>query len=197
MKKNRIRIKWEVFMKKYPGIAQFMVFFIVCNGVTVLQMILMPMFKWIFSFTPLVNVDFQVLQVGHNLNGSPYFIFDYAGGAIENGGGGGIAYFLAVEFTMAIAQVVNFYTQRKVTFKSTGNIVKAAVWYIVAYIIITMGAAALQGIYKIPLYRTVMEIFGAKLGTVAADILTMLINCTISFWVFYAIMGWIFKTKKS
>ena len=63
MKKNRIRIKWEVFMKKYPGIAQFMVFFIVCNGVTVLQMILMPMFKWIFSFTPLVNVDFQVLQV--------------------------------------------------------------------------------------------------------------------------------------
>jgi hypothetical protein len=75
-----------------------------------------------------VNVDFQVLQVGHNLNGSPYFIFDYAGGAIENGGGGGIAYFLAVEFTMAIAQVVNFYTQRKVTFKSTGNIVKAAVW---------------------------------------------------------------------
>ena len=42
-----------------------------------------------------------------------------------------------------------------------------------------------------------MEIFGAKLGTVAADILTMLINCTISFWVFYPIMGWIFKTKKS
>ena len=90
-----------------------------------------------------------------------------------------------------------FIPREKVTFKSTGNIVKAAVWYIVAYIIITMGAAALQGIYKIPLYRTVMEIFGAKLGTVAADILTMLINCTISFWVFYPIMGWIFKTKKS
>lgn len=48
----------------------------VCNGVTVLQMILMPVFKRLFGMTPLADTTFRVLQVGQNLNGSPYYVFD-------------------------------------------------------------------------------------------------------------------------
>lgn len=183
------------FWKNHPLIAQFLMFFIVCNGVTVLQMILMPVFKWIFGHTQLVEISFQVLRVGTNLNGSPYYIFDYASGAIETGGGGGLAYFLAVELTMAIAQVVNFITQRKVTFKATGNVWKAAVWYVLAYVIVTIGAAALQGLYKAPLYRFLIDALGSGTGTTAADLITMVINCAISFWVFFPIMKFIFKQK--
>ena len=186
---------WGGFSKKHPGIAQFVLFFVVCNGVTVLQLIMMPVFKWLFGFTPMVDTDFQIFRIGNNVDGSPYYIFDYAAGAIENGGGGGLAYFIAVELTMAIAQVINFFTQRKVTFKAVGNVWKAAGWYALAYIIITIGAAALQGLYKAPLYQLMIQIMGNGTGTTVADLVTMLINCAISFWVFFPIMKLIFKQK--
>lgn len=186
---------WGRFKDKHPGIAQFVVFFIISNGVTVLQMILMPLIKWMFGFTSLVSTNFQVLQVGHNLNGSAYYVFDYAAGSIVNGGGGGLAYFLAVEITLLIAQIINFFLQRKVTFKSNTGIAKAAFWYFIAWVIISVGAAALQGLYKTPIYDLCMNAFGQSAGMTVADIVTMLINCVISFWVFFPIMKVIFKEK--
>lgn len=190
---NPIVRVWKNFSKKYPTIAQFLVFFIVSNGVTALQMVLMPLFKWGFGFTSLVDTNFQILQCG-TVGGSPYYVFDYAAGAIAEGGGGGLAYFLAVEITMAIAQVINFFLQRNVTFKSNGSVAKAAFWYVLAYIIISIGAAALQGFYKDPIYGFFQNLMGGA-GVTVADIVTMVINCAISFWVFFPIFKVIFKQE--
>lgn len=186
---------WHAFETKHHGIAEFIMFFVVCNAVTVLQLILMPVLKAVFGMTTLVDTNFQVLPVGSDVDGSPYYVFDYAAGDIASGGGGGLAYFLAVEITMAIAQVINFITQRKVTFKATGNVWKAAAWYVLAYVVITIGAAALQGLYKAPLYGWCIDVMGAGAGATVADVVSMLINCAISFWVFYPIMKLIFKQK--
>jgi len=187
---------WGTFKSKHPEIAQFIVFFIISNGVTVLQMVLMPLIKYLFGFTPLVSTSFQVLPVGHNLDGGIYYVFDYAAGNIASGGGGGLAYFLAVEITLLIAQVINFFLQRNVTFKSNTSVVRAAVWYFIAWVIISVGAAALQGLYKTPIYTFFMNSLGSGAGTTVADIITMLINCVISFWVFYPILKVIFKEKE-
>lgn len=186
---------WGRFSEKHQGIAQFLVFFLISNGVTVLQMILMPLIKYIFSFTSLVTTNFQVLPVGHNLDGSIYYVFDYAAGLISDGGGGGLAYFLAVEITLLIAQVINFFLQRNVTFKSNTSVKKAATWYFIAWVIISVGAAALQGLYKTPIYTFSMNVLGTGMGTIVADVITMLINSTVSFWVFFPIMKVIFKQK--
>ena len=175
---------------------QFIIFFIISNGVTVLQMILMPLIKYIFGFTALVNTAFQIIPVGHNLDGSIYYVFDYAAGAIGNGGGGGAAYFLAVEITLLIAQIINFFLQRNVTFQSKTSIGKAAFWYFVSWVIISIGAAALQGLYKMPVYAFLMNKCGESFGMMIADIVTMLINCVISFWVFFPVMKIIFREKK-
>lgn len=188
---------WSEFKEKHPGIAQFIVFFIISNGVTVLQMILMPLIKYLFGFTSLVSTAFQILPVGHNLDGSVYYVFDYAAGSIAGGGGGGLAYFLAVEITLLLAQIINFFLQRNVTFKSNTSVVKAAVWYFIAWVIISIGAAALQGLYKTPIYNFCMNLMGQGAGMTVADIITMLINCVISFWVFFPIMKIIFKEKKA
>lgn len=192
---SSIKRVWQGFSEKHPNIAQFLVFFVVSNGVTVLQMVMMPLIKYFFGFTPLVDTNFQVLQVGHNIDGSLFYVFDYAAGAIANGGGGGLAYFLAVEISLGIAQIINFFVQRKVTFKSNSNIWKAAFWYIIAYIIISIGAAALQGLYKVPIYNFFMNALGSGLGITVADIITMIINCAISFWVFFPIFKVIFKQE--
>jgi len=191
---EKAKIWWGGFVQKHPTLAQFLVFFLVSNGVTVLQMILMPAIKAGFGATSLVDTGFQVLRCG-SVGGEPYYVFDYAPGAISQGGGGGLAYFLAVEITMAIAQVINFFLQRNVTFKSNGSVARAAMWYVIAYIIISIGAAALQGFYKDPIYGFCQNLLGGT-GVMVADVITMLINCAISFWVFFPIFKVIFKQKQ-
>lgn len=190
---NPIVAGWKRFAAKHETIAQFLVFFVVSNGVTVLQMIMMPVLKSIFGMTNLVDTGFQVLHCG-SVGGSPYYVFDYAAGSIGGGGGGGLAYFLAVEITMLIAQVINFFLQRKVTFKSNSSLAKAAFWYVIAYLIISIGAAALQGLYKDPIYRFFQNVMGSA-GITVADVVTMIINCAISFWVFFPIFKVIFKEE--
>ena len=91
--------------------AQFIIFFILSNGITVLQLVLMPAFKAVFAHTSLVDTAFQFLPVGVS-HGHTVFLFDYPAGSMSVGGGGGLAYFLAVEITLLIAQVINFFAQR-------------------------------------------------------------------------------------
>ncbi|MCM3700271.1 hypothetical protein [Paenibacillus macerans] len=187
---------WARYKEKHPHIAQFLIFFILSNGITVLQLFLMPAFKSLFARTSLVNSNFQILQFGHNFDGSLYYVFDYAAGPLAAGGGGGLAYFLAVQITIAIAQILNFFAQRSITFKSNSNIWQAAFWYVVAYIVITLGAAAAQGFYKAPIYNLFINTWGwGATGETTADVITMIINSAISFWVFFPIFKIIFKQE--
>lgn len=188
-----IRQAWRRLEEKRPGTAQFLMFFLLSNGVTVLQLALMPIFRSIFNGTSLVETDFQVLQVGSQVDGSPYFIFDYPAGELPLGGGG-LAYFLAVQITIGIAQVINFFAQRNITFKATNSVRKAAMWYLIAYILITFAAAAAQGFYKAPIYNLMMDTWGlGGTGETIADVVTMIINSAIAFWIFFPIFKVIFK----
>jgi putative flippase GtrA len=191
---DRLRRSWRSFAEKRPGIAQFLVFFVLSNGITVLQLALMPLIKWVFGMTSLVDTAFQVWPIGANVDGSQYFIFDYAAGALPSGGGG-LAYFLAVQITLLIAQVINFFAQRNITFKSNSSVGKAAAWYAIAYVIITIVAAALQGLYKAPIYDLFIDTWGlGGTGETLADFVTMIINSAISFWVFFPIFKVIFRS---
>ncbi len=187
---------WNNYTEKHPNIAQFLMFFLLSNGVTVLQIIIMPLFKSLLGNTSLVDTSFQVIQLGNNFDGSAYYVFDYAAGALSAGGGGGLAYFLAVQMSIAIAQIINFFAQRNITFKSNSNIWQAAFWYVIAYIIISLGAAAAQGLYKAPIYNLLMNTWGmGSAGETTADVISMIINSAISFWVFFPIFKIIFKQK--
>lgn len=184
---------WNNFKIKHPGLAQFLVFFVLSNGVTILQMVLMPILRNSFSGTSLIHTTFQVLPVGQNLDGSQYYIFNYAAGPVAaDGTGGGLAYFLAVQISMAIAQIINFFAQRNITFKSNSSVGKAAFWYVLAYLVITLIAGAAQGLYKAPIYFFFMKMMGGT-GETFADFVTMIINSAISFWVFFPIFKVIFR----
>lgn len=184
---------WKRFEQKRPGTAQFTMFFLLSNGVTVLQLALMPILKGVFNGTSLVDVNFQAFAIGSNVDGSQYFIFDYAQGALP-GGGGGLAYFLAVQITIGIAQIINFFLQRNITFKSNTSPWRAAMWYFLAYVAITFIAAAAQGFYKAPIYNLFIDTWGmGGTGETIADVITMIINSAISFWVFFPIFKVIFK----
>jgi len=188
---------WTRFKQKHPNIAQFLVFFLLSNGVTILQLAMMPIFKALFELTDLVNIDFRIWKVGKSFEGSDYYVFNYAKGTIMSGGGGGLAYFLAVQLTLAIAQVINFFAQRNLTFKANNSVWWSAMWYVIAYIAITLIAAVAQGFYKAPIYNLFINTWNmGNSGNVLADIITMIINSAISFWVFFPIFKLIFKQKK-
>lgn len=184
---------WQRFAQHRPGTAQFVIFMAISTGMTVLQLALMPILKAAFNGTSLVAVNFQVLALGAGGDGAQYFVFDYAAGALP-GGGGGLAYFLAVQVTIAIAQIINFFLQRNVTFKSNTSAWRAAFWYVVAYVVITFAAAVAQGFYKVPIYDLFIDTWrmGTR-GEALADVATMLVNAGISVVVFFPIFKIIFK----
>ncbi|MDR1186093.1 MAG: hypothetical protein LBK95_01345 [Bifidobacteriaceae bacterium] len=187
---------WGRFADKHPTMRQFVVFFILSNGVTVLQLALMPVFRALFATTSLVDTAFQAFPVGTGADGvSQYFIFNYAAGPIASDGtGGGLAYFLAVEITLLIAQVINFFAQRKITFRSNSSPWWAAMWYAIAYVVITFAAGVLQGLYKAPIYHQFKEVWAmGQTGETMADAITMIINAALSFWVFFPIFKVIFR----
>jgi hypothetical protein len=190
---RRIRSAWQDFAENRPAVAELVVFTLISQGMTVLQLALMPLFKWVFTTTPLVDTAFQVLPVSTNADGSTFFIFDYPAGTLPLGGGG-LAYFLAVQITLLIAQVINFFLQRNVTFKSTSSVWRAAAWYAIAYVIITFVAAWLQGFYKDPIYQWMIGRWGST-GEAGADVVTMIINALISFVVFFPILKIIFRRE--
>lgn len=191
---TRLRDAWRRFEERRPGTAQFVVFFVLSNGITALQLAMMPLIKWGFGTTSLVDTTFQVWPIGSNPDGSQYFVFDYAAGALPDGGGG-LAYFLAVQITLLVAQVINFFAQRNITFKSNSSVAKAATWYAIAYVVITLVAAAAQGLYKTPIYDLLIDTWGlGGTGETLADVTTMIINSAISFWVFFPIFKVIFKS---
>jgi len=157
----------------------------------------MPILKNLFEKTSLVTTNFQVFALGHNLDGSVYHIFDFEAGTIASGGGGGLAFFLAVQITLLIAQVINFFAQRNITFKSDGNPWKAALWYAIAYVAITFVASAARGLYTVPIYNLLMNTWGwGATGETIADFITMIIYAAISFWIFFPIFKLIFPQSK-
>ena len=99
---------WTKFKTKHPNIAQFLVFFILSNGVTILQLAMMPIFKALFELTDLVNIDFRIWQVGKNFDGSTIMCLTRKRTIMS--GGARIGVFLAAA-TDGIAQVINFFAQ--------------------------------------------------------------------------------------
>lgn len=195
---KRIGQAWKEFSLRHPATRQFLLFFLLSNGVTILQILVMPVCKELFLHTRLVDIPFRILQTGFRADGSPWYVFDYPAGALASGGGGGLAYFLAVQIALALAQIINFFAQRNITFQGKGSVGKAAFWYLVAYLVITLGAATLQSLYKEPVYTFFMQTLGmGRGGEALADVVTMVINALLSFWVFFPIFKVIFRDKGS
>lgn len=140
--KNNWLTIWKGFETKHPKLSkwvyQIFCFFIFSMGVTVFQYL-------IFTFMPymlgekLAATEFMWPQVPMNLLGVE-FTWSLLGYNVLPGGaiGGGLGYFISYEVGSFLAQCINFPLQRNITFKSKGNPVYQAVWYFIAWIVISL-----------------------------------------------------------
>jgi putative flippase GtrA len=136
---------WQSFAKKHPKSAKWIreggLFILFSNAVTVVQYLIyafMPKMlgiglagrEWSWPAIPmkLFGIPFTWNAIGYDI------LYDAAGNVML---GGGVGYLIAMLFGSFLAQCINFPLQRNITFRSKGNPWIQALWYLIAWVIIT------------------------------------------------------------
>lgn len=139
-------IKWNRFEEEHPKLSkwiyQIFYFFVFSMMVTVFQYLVFTFlpgflgkelagteFMWPQTPLRLFGVEFTWSLLGYNV------LYDEAGAVLI---GGGLGYFISYEVGSFLAQCINFPLQRNITFKSHGNVWYQAMWYFIAWIVISL-----------------------------------------------------------
>lgn len=132
---EKIKAWWNGFSEKHPAISKWIreggLFFLFSNLVTVWQYLLLQFLPGLFSQYAHIGWGWPGIQLtllGQNIT---WNVIGYS--AAE----GGLAYLFAFLIATFTAQCINFPLQRKITFRSKGNPVWQAMWYFVAWIVVT------------------------------------------------------------
>ena len=86
-------------------------------------------FMWPQKEMSLFGIDYTWSLLGYN-------VLRDAAGNVQIGGG--LGYFISFEAASFIAQCLNFPLQRNITFRSHGNVLYQAMWYFIAWILISL-----------------------------------------------------------
>lgn len=138
--------KWGSFEARRPKLAkwvyQIFYFVVFSMGVTVIQYL-------VFTFMPgwlgleLAAKEFMWPQIPISLFGVDYSWNLLGYNVARNAAGeviigGGLGYFISYEVGSFLAQCINFPLQRNITFKSKGNPWYQAMWYFIAWVVISL-----------------------------------------------------------
>lgn len=136
---------WDSFSKKHPKLSkwlyQIFFFLIFSEGVTIFQYL-------IFAFLPRIlgiglagtawswpAIPLTLFGQSFTWNALGYDVLYDAEGNVMIGGG--LGYFISMLTGSFLAQCINFPLQRNITFKSHGNPFYQALWYFIAWVVIT------------------------------------------------------------
>ena len=138
--------------EKNPKLAklagQFIKFYAFSMLVTLLQYLLLTFLPGLFyTHTDWCSIPCQLIHL--NLGPVDTYVFNYP---VTGDATGGMGYFAAFAITLFLAQCVNFPMQRNITFKSKGNIWYQILWYVIAFVLITIVCSFLMGLY-VPLCK--------------------------------------------
>ncbi len=182
---------WETFEKKHPKLAkwlsQIFYFFVFSMGVTIIQYLF-------FTFMPgllgkeLAGTEFMWPQIELEIFGVPFtwsllgYNVLYEGGQVAIGGG--LGYFISYEIGSFVAQCINFPLQRNITFKSHGNVAYQAMWYFIAWIVISLICNGFNNLW--------MPIAAVYVAPAVYNILVTIITGGVSMVIFFFIFKIIF-----
>ena len=183
---------WGNFSEKHPKAAKWIYqvgfFFIFSNGVTIFQYL-------VFTFMPgilgigLAGTEFMVPKIAMNIFGVEFtwsllgfnVLRDASGAVII---GGGLGYFISYWLGTFLAQCINFPLQRNITFKSHGNVAYQAMWYFIAWIVISLICNGFNNLW--------MPIAQAYVSPAIYNILVTVITGGVSMVIFFFVFKIIF-----
>ena len=139
----KFKVWWKRFSEKHPKgsklIWQFIKFFVFSNGVTIFQYLVYTFLPYAFG---LEMAKIEWIWPGIELPwGVKWTIIGFAPAYNAAGEviiGGGLGYTISFWIGSFLAQCINFPLQRNITFKSKGNPVYQAMWYFIAWVVISL-----------------------------------------------------------
>lgn len=127
--------KIKKWIEEHPKLAKWIreggLFVLVSNVITVFKYLLLTFLPAVFAFLP--NIDFGFPGIDITLFGET-FKWNIIG---YDAAHGGLPYFCAYMVAMVIGEVINFFIQRSWVFRSKGNMAYQALWYLIAFCIVT------------------------------------------------------------
>ncbi len=146
---------WSRFEEKNPKASKWIreggLFFIFSNLVTIIQYIIYAFLPnmlglklagtaWSWPAIPvrLFGIDFTWNAIGYDV------VCDATGNVVI---GGGLGYLIAMLVGSFLAQVINFPLQRNITFRSKGNPWYQAMWYFLAWVVITFAVNSINCVW--------------------------------------------------
>ena len=132
-------------------------------------------FMWPQVHMDIFGVEFTWSLLGYNV------LYDDAGAVLI---GGGLGYFISYEVGSFVAQCINFPLQRNITFKSHGNVAYQAMWYFIAWIVISLVCNAFNNLW--------MPIAAAYVAPAVYNILVTIITGGVSMVIFFFVFKIIF-----
>lgn len=183
---------WSNFEETHPKASKWVreggLFFIFSNLVTVVQYIIYAFLpnllglelagtEWSWPAVPvtLFGIDFTWNAIGYDV------VYDAAGNVVI---GGGLGYLIAMLVGSFLAQVINFPLQRNITFRSKGNPFYQAMWYFIAWVVITFVVNSINCVW--------VAVAGHFVSTWLYNIGSTMIMGTISMVVFFFVFKIIF-----
>ena len=171
---------WNNFVNKHPKAAKWVreggLFFIFSNLVTIIQYI-------IYAFLPnllgleLAGIEWSWPAIPVSLFGIDFTWNAIAGNVVI---GGGLGYLIAMLVGSFLAQCINFPLQRNITFRSKGNLYYQAIWYFLAWVVITFVVNSINCVW-VAVASKLLPTFIYNIGT---TILMGGISMVVFFFVF-------------
>ena len=126
---------WTNFAEKHASLSKWIreggLFVIISNLITVFKYLILQFLPKLFTSLPLVDFGFPGVDLTLFGKTFKWYIIGY--GADQ----GGLPYFCAYMVAMVIGEVINFFLQRNITFRSKGNILYQGLWYLLAFCVVT------------------------------------------------------------
>ena len=132
---STVKNSWAAFADRHAAAAKWVregrLYVIVCNLVTVFKYIILQFLPLAFAGLPAIDFGWPGIPV--TLFGET-FQWNIIGYDAQHGG---LPYFCAYMVAMFVGECINFPIQRNFVFRSKGNIWYQALWYLIAFCIIT------------------------------------------------------------
>lgn len=142
---NKLKEMWQGFAQKNHKLSEWVreggLFLLVSTLITIIRGLLVTILKPAFSFLGTASIGFPNITL--NILGIEFSW--YIIGAPESAGGR--AYFAAFIISLWVCEIINFFMQKKFVFCSNGNAVRQAIFYFLAFTVVTCVVNALSNIW--------------------------------------------------
>lgn len=189
--------KWGKFAGNHPKMAklfyQLFYFWVFSMSVTVFQYLMFTFLPYLMG-GKLAATEFMWPQIPVEVAGYSYkwniLGYDIARNAAgEVVIGGGLGYFLSYEIGSFLAQCINFPLQRNITFKSHGNILYQAIWYLIAWVLISLFCNGINGLW--------LPIAQAYFSPAVYNLLVTFITGGVSMVIYFFVYKIIFPEERA